>query len=98
VRLGGKRNAKHLGSRRHLEIQRLGNLGLRQFNFQSRHVVVADMTAILAQMGGNAIGAGLDRQQRRAHRIGRKTAACISHGRDVIDIDAKAQRRSVMLE
>ena len=75
--------------RRHLEIQRLGDLGL-----QPRHVLVADMAAVLAQMRGDAVGAGLDRDQRGAHRIGMSAAARVAQGRDVVDVDAKAQRRS----
>jgi hypothetical protein len=41
-------------------------------------------------MRGDAIGAGLDRDLCRAYGIGMPAAACIAHGGDVIDIDAKA--------
>ena len=90
VRLGRKRDPQHVLGRRHLEIQRLRDLGL-----QPRHVVVADVAAVLAQMRGDAVGAGLDRGQRRAHRIGPLAAPRVAQGGDVIDIDAEAQRRSV---
>ena len=70
---------QHVRGRRHLEIQRLGNLGL-----QPRHVVVADVAAVLAQMRGDAVGAGLDRGQRRAHRIriAARPARCAGWRRD----------------
>ncbi len=74
--------------RRHLEIQRL-----RDFGLQARHVVVADVAAILAQMRGNAVGARLDRDQRGAHRIGMAPAPRVAQGGDVIDVDSEAQRR-----
>ena len=67
VRLRLQRDVEHLLGRRHLEIQRLGDRRL-----QPRHVVVANMAAILAQMRGDAVGAGLDGEQRRAHGIRRE--------------------------
>ena len=51
-----------------------------------------NVPAVLAQMRGDSVGAGFDRQQRRADRIGTGTAARIAHGRDMIDIDAEPQR------
>ena len=82
-----KRNPQHVFGRRHLEIQRLRDLGL-----QPRHVVVADVAAVLAQMRGDAVGAGLDRGQRGAHRIRPLAAPRVAQGRDVIDIDAETER------
>ncbi len=55
MRLGRKRDVEHLVRRGHFEIERLGNGGL-----EPRHVVVADMPAILAQMRGDSVGARLD--------------------------------------
>ena len=55
---------------------------------QARDVVVADVAAILAQMRGDAVGAGLDRELGRAHRIGMPPAAGVADGGDVIDVDA----------
>jgi hypothetical protein len=52
------------------------------------------MAAVLAQMRGDAVGAGLDRDLRRAHRIGPLPAPSITQGGDVVDIDAKTQRSS----
>jgi hypothetical protein len=47
--------------------------------------------AILAQMRGDAVGARLDRDQRRTHRIGMAPAARVADGRDVVNIDAEAE-------
>ena len=86
MRLGLERDGDHLGGRRHFEIERLVDLGL-----QPRDVVVADMAAVLAQMRGDAVGAGRDRELGRAHRIGMAPAARVADGGDVIDIDAEAK-------
>jgi hypothetical protein len=48
------------------------------------------MAAIFAQVSGNAVGAGLDRDQRGAHRIGIAPGPRVANGRDVIDIDSEA--------
>ena len=81
-----ERDVDHLARRRHFEIQRLGELRL-----QPRDVVVADVAAVLAQMRRDAVGAGLDGQQRRLHGIGMPAAARVADGRDVIDVDAEAE-------
>ena len=47
------------------------------------------MAAIFAQMGGDAVGARLGSQARRAHRIGMLAAPRIADGGHVIDVDAK---------
>ncbi len=81
-----QRDRDHLVGRRHFEIERLGDLGL-----QPRDVVVADVAAVLAQMRGDAVGAGRDRELGRAHRIGMPPAARVADGRDVVDVDAEAK-------
>ena len=86
VRHGFERNSKHLVGRRHFEIERFVDLRL-----QARDVVVADMAPVLAQVRGDAVGPGLDRQMRGAQRIGMPPAAGVTDGSDVIDIHAKAQ-------
>jgi len=48
------------------------------------------MAAILTQMRGDAVGAGGDRRQRRAHRIRPLASPRVAQGRDVIDVDSKA--------
>ena len=78
----------HLRRRRHFEIERLVDAGL-----QPHDVVVDDVAAILAQMRGDAVGAGRDRDLRRLDRIGMPPAARVTHGRDVIDVDAEADGR-----
>jgi hypothetical protein len=77
------RDVGHLRRCRHFEIERLVDLGL-----EPRDVVVADVAAILAQMRGDAVGAGMDGELRRAHRIGMPPAAGVADGGDVIDVDA----------
>jgi len=57
-------------------------------------VVVGDVPTILAQMRGDAVGAGGDRHLGRLDRIGMMPAARITHGRDMIDIDAEADGQS----
>jgi hypothetical protein len=54
-------------------------------------VGVRDVTAVLAQVGGDAVGAGGQRLARRAHRIGIHAAARVPHGGDVVDVDAQSQ-------
>src|SRR5208282_5220776 len=53
-------DAHHLARRRHFEVERFVDARLKACN-----VVVDDVTAILAQMRGDAVGAGLDRNLRR---------------------------------
>ena len=57
---------------------------------EPRDVVVADVPAILAQMRGDAVGAGRDRDLARPYGIGMAAAARVAHGRDMIDVDAEA--------
>jgi hypothetical protein len=52
---------------------------------------VRDMPAVLAQMRGDAVGAGLFGQFGGAHRIGIGAAARIPHGGHVVDVHAQAQ-------
>ena len=62
-------------------------------NSEARDIVVADMSAILAQMRGDAVGAGFDRNLRRMHGIRVSAAAGVADGGDVVDVDAEAQIR-----
>ena len=87
MRLDAQGDVEHLRGRGHFEVQRPGNLAL-----QPHHIVVMNVPAIFAQMGGDAVGPRLDREQRRAYRIGQRAAACVAHGRDMIDVDAKPKR------
>jgi hypothetical protein len=68
----------------HLQVERQRDLGL-----QPGDVLIANVTAIFAQMRGDAIRAGLGRQARRAHRVGMCAAACVADGGDVVNVHAK---------
>ena len=78
-------DADHFRCRCHFQIERLCDA-----LFQANDVVIGDVPAILAQMRGDAVGAGRDRDFGRLDRIGMMAAARITHGGDVIDIDAEA--------
>ena len=52
-----------------------------------------DVAAILAQMGGDAVGAGRDRDLGRQDGIGMTPAARVAHGGDVVDVNAEANGR-----
>src|SRR5262245_20149170 len=86
VRGGLHRDPHHLLGRRHFEVERLCDLGL-----EARDVVVANVAAVLAQMRGDAVGAGRDRDLRRTHGVRVPTAARVADGRDVIDVGAEAK-------
>ena len=81
-----ERDRQHLLGRRHFEVQRQVDLG-----HQPVDVVVGDVAAVLAQMGGDPVGAGLRGDDRGAHRIGMIAAARVPDGRDMVDIDAEAE-------
>ena len=81
-----QRYGKHFRDRRDLEVERQIDLFA-----QPLYVAVGDVAPILAQMGGDPVGAGLGRDVRRAQRIGIAPAARVAEGRDVVDVDAKAQ-------
>ena len=87
MRFHAQRNRQHFIGGRHFEIKRLGNLGFEPF-----HIGIANMATIFAQMRGDAVRAGFDRDKRRTHGIGQRTTACIAHGGDVIDVDAETRR------
>jgi hypothetical protein len=52
------------------------------------------VAAILAQVSGNAIGTRLDRDKRSPNGIGITPGSRVAKGRDVIDVNSEAQRRS----
>ena len=66
--------------------------GFVMTRLEPRDVVIDDVAAIFAQMRGDAVGAGSDRDLGGLHRIGMLAAARIAHGGDVIDVDAEAER------
>ncbi len=83
-----ERNGDHLGRRRHLEIERDFELA-----HQSLDVRIDDMAAILAQMRGDAVGAGLGGDRRGTQRIGQLAAARVTHRGDVIDVHSETEMR-----
>ena len=86
MRLCRQRDGNHLIRRRHFEIERLVDLVL-----EPGHVLVADMPPILAQVSGDPVGAGRDRDLGGAHRVGMAPAARIAQRCDMIDVDAEAE-------
>ena len=87
MRLVLEGDAQHFLRRRHFQVQR--HVERRH---QHRDILVADMAAILAQMRGDAVGAGLHRQQRGLDRIGMFAAPRVADRRHMVDIDPQAQR------
>mgnify|MGYP003343624789 CR=1 FL=1 len=86
VRPNAKRNIKHLLSRRHFKIQRLGDC-----LFEAPHICVGDMTPIFAQMRGDAIGSGIYGKKSRAQRVRTGTTPRITNSRNMININPKPQ-------
>ena len=86
VRLMRQSDRKHLLGRRHLEIQRQVDLVHEPVD-----VAVRDVPPVFAEVGGDAVGAGLCSHDRRSNRIGMVAAARVPDGRDVVDIDAEAE-------
>ena len=87
MRAKAQRNVEHRLGRGHFEIERLFDRRL-----EPQHVVVMNVPTVLAQMGGDAVSAGFDREQRRADGIGNGAAARVADGRDMVDVDAEPQR------
>ena len=58
---------------------------------QCLHIGIADVAAVFAQMGSDAIGTRRLGQQRGAQRVGPDRATGVAQGGDVVDVDAKAE-------
>ena len=54
-------------------------------------ILVGDVAPVLAQMGGDAVGAGRGGGEGGADRIGMRAAARVPDGRDMVDVDAEAE-------
>ena len=78
----------HFRRRRHLEIERQVN-----FVLQAAHIIIANVSAILAQMRGDAVSARGRHQSSGPHRVRVVAAARIPDGRHMVDIDAEPERR-----
>ena len=79
VRLMAKRDRKHLLGRRHLEIQRQGDLG-----HQPVDVVIGDVAAVFAEVGGDSVGSGVGRDVRCTDGV-RMVAAAVRLGAPVVE-------------
>jgi hypothetical protein len=77
-------DAQHLVGAGHLEVQH-GHDGCGE----TFDVVVLNVTPVLAQVSRDAVGAGALAQQRALHGIGKRGAARLSKGRDVVDVDVQ---------
>jgi hypothetical protein len=80
---GGDRD--HLARAGHLEVQHRPNCCR-----QALHVVILDVTAILAQVRGDAIGPGGLAFDRSEYRVGFDGATRLAQRRDVVDVNVKA--------
>src|SRR5262249_46737490 len=89
MRAGLERDRQHFLRCRHFEIERL-----RDFRLEPRDIVVADMPAVLAQVGRDAVGAGRNRHMGGLDRIGMNPAARIAQRRHVVDVDAEPDMRN----
>ncbi len=87
VRRVAQGDGQHLLRHSHLEVQRLVRAAAQ--GRQHVDVGVGDVAAILAQMGGDAVGSGRQRRLGRAGRIRMSAAACVTNRGDVVDIDAQ---------
>ena len=76
---------EHLVGARHLEIE-----DGRHRCGESRDVVVLNVPAVLAQVRGDAVGAGVLADRRTRNGVGMLAAARLSQRRDVIDVDVEA--------
>jgi hypothetical protein len=82
-----ERDFEHLLGRRHFEVERDG----KPFD-QLEDIIVAYMSPVFAQMGGDTIGAGGGGGEGGAHRIGVIATAGVTDRRDMVDIDPQAER------
>ena len=70
--------------------------GIVELGHQPVDILVGDVAAVLAQMGGDAVGAGLAAATGGADRIGMSAAARVPDRRDMVDVDAEAEMRPVI--
>ena len=65
--------------------------GISRLRHQRGDILVGDVAPVLAQMGGDAVGAGRRRGEGGADRIGMIAAARVPDRRDMVDVDAEAE-------
>lgn len=81
---GGYGDGDHFRCRRHLEIEvHLHRLG------QLLEVPVLDVAAIFTKVHGDALGSAELSLDGRLDRVGLPGPACLTHGRDMINVDAE---------
>ncbi len=81
-------DAEHLLGDRHLEVQRLA--ALEAEIGEDLDIAVGDVPPILAQVGGDAVGAGRQRQLRRPRRLRIAGPPGVPDGRHMVDVHAEA--------
>src|SRR5260370_4068831 len=86
VRTGVDCDPNHAFGRRHCQIERLCDLRLEAGNG-----IIADVTPVFTHMRGNAVRAGIKGSLSRTYRIRVASAAGVTDGSDVIDIDAETK-------
>ena len=91
MRTVGERDRQHFLGRRHLQVQRQVDLG-----HQPVDVLVGDVPPVLAQVGGDPVGARGRRSMGGADRVGMRAAARVPDGRDMVDVDAEAEASWLM--
>jgi hypothetical protein len=80
----GARDADHLVGRGHLEVE----LDVRELA-QAPHVLVLDVTPVLAQVHGDAVGAAEVRLDGGPHRVRLARAPGLAQRCDMVDVDAE---------
>jgi hypothetical protein len=81
-------NPKHFPGCRHFQVERYGKPPA-----QRRYVLVGNMPAIFAQVGGDSVGTGPDGKFCGAHRVWVKPSTSVADGGDVVDIHAQSETR-----
>ena len=81
-----KRDLQHLLGRRHFEVERD-----RQPVLEPGDIVVADVAPVLAQMGGDAVGARFGGGEGGPRRIGMIASTRVADGGDMIDVSPETQ-------
>ena len=84
-------DGEHFRRRRHFQVQRHGQPRHQRFD-----VRVANVAAVFAQVGGDAVGTRGDGGERGAQGVRMFAAARVADGCDVVDVHAEPQLRHVL--
>ncbi len=82
------RDLDHLVGGRHLQVEDAAHRLAQQ-----AHVAILDVAAVLAQVHGDAVGAGELDERRRPQRIGIRRAARLAQRRHVVDVDVETDHQ-----